>query len=120
MRQKLFFAFLLSMFGALLFLPVLMQSTKPISHDLWPEIAQNINLHYQVGQKPEVDEQIHWYIQHPKAFRALLSNAEPYLYYVYQQIRQRHLPAELVLIPIMKAIIIHLHNPTWAPLVYGK
>lgn len=103
MRQKLFFAFLLSMLGALLFLPVLMQSTKPISHGLWPEIAQNINLHYQVGQKPEVDEQIHWYIQHPKAFRALLKNAEPYLYYVYQQIRRRHLPAELVLIPIIES-----------------
>lgn len=103
MRPKLFFAFLLSMLGALLFLPVLMQSTKPISHDLWPEIAQNINLHYQVGQQPEVDEQIHWYTQHPKAFRALLNNAEPYLYYVYQQIRRRHLPAELVLIPIIES-----------------
>lgn len=105
MREKIFFAFavILSMLGALLFLPLVMQSAKPHHNDLWPEIAQNITLQYQVGQQAQVDEQIRWYMHHPKTLNALLGNAEPYLYYVYQQIRQRHLPAELSLIPIIES-----------------
>lgn len=103
MRLKIFFAFLLSMLGALLFLPFLVQGAKTHHNDLWPEIAQNITLHYQMGQQAQVDEQIRWYVRHPKTLYALLGNAKPYLYYVYQQIQQRHLPAELSLVPIIES-----------------
>src|ERR1700681_4122211 len=94
MRQKIFFAFLLSMFGLLLLVPLVMPTAHTARNDLWPEIARHIDIDYKIGQHPDVDNQIRWYLQHPKTLHALFTNAQPYLYYVYQQIRARHLPAE--------------------------
>lgn len=102
-RQKIFFAFLLGMFSLLLLVPLVMPTAHTPRNDLWPEIARHIDMDYKVGQNPEVDNQIRWYLQHPKTLQALFTNAQPYLYYVYQQIRERHLPAELALIPIIES-----------------
>ncbi len=102
MGQKIFTALFLVIFS-LLFIPFLLTKAVSPRSNIWPEISSHIRIDYKMGQQAEVDKQIDWYLDHPKVLHALLSNAQPYLYYVYQQIQQRNLPAELALIPIIES-----------------
>lgn len=52
---------------------------------------------------PAVREKINWYMNNPDYFYRCATRAAPYLYYISQQISQRHLPAELLLIPIIES-----------------
>ncbi len=103
MRQKFFTALLLNFFGLLLVFPAFISHARPQALDLWTEIAQNFNLSNTGIQQADVDKQIRQYVKQPQALKHLISNANPYLYYVYQQIQQRGLPAELALIPLIES-----------------
>ncbi len=52
---------------------------------------------------PAVREKINWYMNNPDYFYRCATRAAPYLYYISQQIDMRHLPAELLLIPIIES-----------------
>lgn len=103
MSQKICFFMLLGTLSVLLLIPSMIPPAISAQNNLWPEIGRHISLDYQFGEQPEVDSQIRWYVQHPKILQNLLVNAQPYLYYVYQQVRERHLPAELALIPFIES-----------------
>ena len=72
------------------------------SANLWDEISYTFSLpHYE--NTAEVQKHIQWYMKHKAYFYRVTKRAQPYLYYIYQQIRQRHLPTELVLIPMIES-----------------
>ncbi len=102
MRHKFLIALLFNFFGLLLLFPAFI-SARPPGSGLWTEIAKNFNLNNTGIQQAAVDQQIHRYVKQPQALRKLIANASPYLYYVYQQIQQRGLPAELALIPLIES-----------------
>lgn len=105
MQHKLWIALVLSIFSLLMLTPAMVFSLqpRPAQTDLWSEIGQHFTLVHHADQQADVDQQIHWYVTHPKTLQKLIANAQPYLYYVYQQVRLRHLPAELALIPIIES-----------------
>ena len=51
----------------------------------------------------KVTEQIHWFHNHQHYLARLLTKAAPYMYYVFMQVKTRHLPGELVLMPIVES-----------------
>lgn len=77
--------------------------TKHIpSANLWDEISYNFSLpHYE--NTAEVQKYIQWYMKHKNYFYSVAARSQSYLYYIYQQVRQRHLPTELVLIPMIES-----------------
>lgn len=77
-------------------------------NNLWDQIAQGFSLPSETSDNPAVRNQINWYITHPILFEAMVNNAKPYLYYVYQQVQARHLPGELTLLPLVESG----YNPT--------
>ncbi|MHA7841551.1 MAG: transglycosylase SLT domain-containing protein [Gammaproteobacteria bacterium] len=72
------------------------------SANLWDEISYTFSLpHYE--NTAEVQKYIHWYMKHKDYFYRVAERSQPYLYYIYQQVRQRHLPTELVFIPMIES-----------------
>lgn len=72
------------------------------SDNLWDEISHHFSLpHYE--NTLEVQHYINWYMNHADYFYQIAEQAKPYLYYIYQQVQQRHLPTELVLIPVIES-----------------
>jgi membrane-bound lytic murein transglycosylase D len=50
-----------------------------------------------------VRQQIRWYQHNQDHLNHIIAEAAPYIYYIYQQTQQRHLPAELALIPVIES-----------------
>lgn len=70
--------------------------------NLWDALREEFVLqHYE--NTPAVQEKIEWFMNNQDYLLRSASRAAPYLYYILQQVRKRHLPAELVLLPIIES-----------------
>lgn len=70
--------------------------------NLWDELRHEFVLpHYENNY--QVQEQIQWFVNHQDFLLNSAARAGPFLYYILQQVRKRHLPAEFVLLPIMES-----------------
>lgn len=72
------------------------------SSNMWDIVRSEFSLpHYE--ENPEVQEQIEWFLNNQDFLLRAATRAGPYLYYISQQVRKRHLPAELVLLPMIES-----------------
>lgn len=70
--------------------------------NLWDVLREEFTLeHYE--NTPAVQAKIEWFMNNQDYLLRSASRAAPYLYYILQQVRKRHLPAELVLLPIIES-----------------
>jgi len=70
--------------------------------NMWDELRDEFTLpHYE--DSPQVQQQIQWFLNHPDFLMHSATRAAPYLYYILQQVRKRHLPAETVLLPMIES-----------------
>ncbi len=67
--------------------------------NLWEEIGDGLKIP-NAENRPEVQAQIRWFLTHQGYLQRTTERARPYLYMVYQEVKSRHLPTELVLLPI--------------------
>lgn len=70
--------------------------------DLWEVLRSEFILpHYEENR--EVQQQIQWYLNNQAFLMHSATRAAPYLYFILQQVRKRHLPAEVALLPIIES-----------------
>jgi membrane-bound lytic murein transglycosylase D len=72
------------------------------SHNLWSQIIHDFALSHNVDS-PDVQQQIRWYLNHPDYLQTITTDSQYYLYYVYHEVKKRHLPSELVLLPVIES-----------------
>lgn len=72
------------------------------ANNLWDNLREEFSLpHYE--DSPAVQEKINWFMNNQDYLLRSASRAAPYLFYISQQVKKRHLPAELVLLPIIES-----------------
>lgn len=70
--------------------------------NLWDVLRDEFSLeHYE--DNPAVQAKIEWFMNNQDYLLRSATRAAPYLYYISQQVKKRHLPAELVLLPIVES-----------------
>lgn len=70
--------------------------------NLWDVLREEFTLpHYEENQA--VQERVEWFMNNQDFLLRAASRAAPYLHYILQQVRKKHLPAELVLLPIVES-----------------
>ncbi len=70
--------------------------------NLWETLREEFVLpHYE--DNPYVQNQIQWFLTHQAFLQSAATRAAPYLYFILQQTRLRHLPAEVVLLPMIES-----------------
>jgi membrane-bound lytic murein transglycosylase D len=70
--------------------------------NFWDVLRDEFSLpHYE--DNPIVQEKIEWFMNNQGFLLRSATRAAPYLYYISQQVKNRHLPAELVLLPIVES-----------------
>lgn len=70
--------------------------------NFWDVLREEFSLpHYE--DNPLVQEKIEWFMNNQGFLLRSATRAAPYLYYISQQVKNRHLPAELVLLPIIES-----------------
>lgn len=76
-------------------------SVQATGQDLWERVQSQLTLHR--TEHKRIDEQRNWYENNPEYMRRVSKRAQPYLHYVVEQVEQRGMPVELVLLPIMES-----------------
>ncbi len=70
--------------------------------NIWNLLRKQFTLpHYE--KNPLVQSKIDWFLNHQDYLLRSMTRAAPYLYFILQQAKKRHLPAELVLLPIIES-----------------
>jgi membrane-bound lytic murein transglycosylase D len=70
--------------------------------DLWDVLRAEFSLpHYE--NNPYVQNQIQFFLHHQDFLMEATTRAAPYLYFILQQARKRHLPIEVVLLPMIES-----------------
>lgn len=70
--------------------------------NLWDVLRDEFSLpHYE--NNPIVHDKILWYLNNQVYLLHSATRAAPFLYYILQQVKKRHLPAEIVLLPIIES-----------------
>lgn len=70
--------------------------------NLWDVLREEFSLnHY--DNTAAVQAKIEWFMNNQDYLLRSATRAAPYLYYILQQVRKRHLPAELVLLPMIES-----------------
>ncbi|MBA2649116.1 MAG: transglycosylase SLT domain-containing protein [Legionella sp.] len=71
-------------------------------NDVWAALRQGCHLNYEV-RRPEVQKQIRWLVAHPGYIQTACRQSEPYIYHILKELKQRNLPAELALLPMIES-----------------
>lgn len=70
--------------------------------DVWDVLRSEFKLTHEIS-RPEVQKQIRWLKQHPGYLYKVSRQAEPYIYHIVSEIKKRHLPGELALVPMIES-----------------
>lgn len=73
------------------------------SNSLWRVMGPQFKLAKRYDWHRSVRHQIRWFEHHPVYVKSLTRNATPYIYYVYQQAKARHIPLEIALLPMIES-----------------
>lgn len=68
----------------------------------WKHIRENFTLDHEV-HRAEVQEQIRWLQMHPQYLYRVLYHSAPYLYFVSQEVKERKIPGEIALVPVVES-----------------
>jgi membrane-bound lytic murein transglycosylase D len=74
---------------------------KPQHDDLWTEIGDSFTL--PIPENKRLTSQRNWYAKHPEYLDRVAKRAEPFLYYIVQELKANDMPIELALLPIVES-----------------
>lgn len=72
------------------------------SHSIWTRIHAGFQLPSDI-QHEALETEINWFAKHPEYIHRVIARADPFLYYIMEEIEKRNMPAELVLLPIVES-----------------
>jgi membrane-bound lytic murein transglycosylase D len=92
--------------------PVVKNKTEEVKEHIPPISAQALDdvwgrikaqLSFADSSHPAVQKRIAWYLTHPNYMDEISRRAEPYLYYIVNEVEKRGLPIELALMPLIES-----------------
>lgn len=70
--------------------------------DLWARLRAGFTLPHPMYQG-RVNDSLNWYGERQEFLSRVVDRAEPYLYYITEQLEQRDMPTELALLPVVES-----------------
>lgn len=71
-------------------------------NNLWNYLGKHLSLSA-TGGDGRVQGELNWYIHHGQYLQRVASRAQPYLYYIVQQIKIRKMPLDIALLPVVES-----------------
>jgi membrane-bound lytic murein transglycosylase D len=69
--------------------------------DTWDRVRKGFT--FAVPDKKRVTNQRNWYLRHPSYMERVSKRAEPFLYYIVEELEKAGMPTELALLPIVES-----------------
>ncbi|MGZ9898378.1 lytic transglycosylase [Shewanella gaetbuli] len=70
-------------------------------NDVWQRIRNGMQL--DIADKALINQYRQWYIDNPRHLEIISQRAEPFLYFILEEVEKRNLPTELALLPIIES-----------------
>ncbi|PSL15177.1 membrane-bound lytic murein transglycosylase D [Marinobacterium halophilum] len=80
------------------------EASKPDQQpeDLWALSRQHMQLPLDL-EHPRIQTQLNWYQRHPSHLLRVTERAQPYYYYILNEVLKRDMPAEMALLPMIES-----------------
>ncbi len=72
-----------------------------LSNDVWQRIRSK--LQFSIPDNPRITSQRDWFVKHPNYLNRVAKRAEPFLYYIVEELEANNIPAEIALLPIVES-----------------
>jgi membrane-bound lytic murein transglycosylase D len=72
-----------------------------VETDLWQRLRKQYNMPH-VDHK-RIDREVDWYARHPNYLDRVAERADPYLYFIVEEVERRRIPGEIALLPIVES-----------------
>lgn len=72
-----------------------------VEDDIWQRIRNNLS--FEVEQNRRVIVQRNWYAKHPGYLERVAKRAEPFMYYILEELEANNIPVEIALLPIVES-----------------
>lgn len=70
--------------------------------NLWLLLGKDLKMNHYSSQ-PQVQQRIQWYMHHKGYLERVAKRGSPYVYYILQELKLRHMPSEIALLPIIES-----------------
>jgi membrane-bound lytic murein transglycosylase D len=72
-----------------------------LSDDVWQRIRAGVS--FDIPDNKRVSSQRNWYVKHPRYLDRVAKRAEPFLYYIVEELEKNDIPLEIALLPIVES-----------------
>jgi membrane-bound lytic murein transglycosylase D len=72
-----------------------------VANTIWQRIRPQ--LHFEIPQNRRVISQRNWYVKHKSYLDRVAKRAEPFIYYIVEELEKNNMPVELTLLPIVES-----------------
>lgn len=69
--------------------------------NIWDDIGRR--LYFPIPDQKRIQQALSWYKRHPGYIERVTHRASPYLYHIVSELRERNMPMELALLPIVES-----------------
>jgi membrane-bound lytic murein transglycosylase D len=79
-----------------------LKDTKAIDeNNIWPRIQKQLT--FDIPEQKRLVSQRNWYVKHPSYLKRVAKRAEPFLYYIVDELEKNNMPIELALLPVVES-----------------
>ncbi|MGB2739477.1 MAG: LysM peptidoglycan-binding domain-containing protein [Cognaticolwellia sp.] len=77
------------------------QEESYVSNDVWQRIRAN--LQFTIPNDTRITSQRDWFLKHPTYLQRVAKRAEPFLFYIVDELEKNDIPLEIALLPIVES-----------------
>ena len=77
------------------------KNKHPVHNNIWHEMSNHFYL--APAHTEKYQDYIQYYLKHPNHLKRVSKRAEPYLYFILEEIKKRQMPYEIALLPIVES-----------------
>jgi membrane-bound lytic murein transglycosylase D len=70
-------------------------------NNIWPRIRSQLT--FDIPDEKRLISQRNWYVKHPSYLKRVAKRAEPFLYYIVDELEKNNMPLELALLPVVES-----------------
>lgn len=79
-----------------------LKETPDISTDnIWPRIQAQLS--FDITENKRLIAQRNWFVKHPSYLKRVAKRAEPFLYYIVDELEKNNMPIEIALLPVVES-----------------
>lgn len=80
---------------------VLEQAPSVDENNIWPRIQGQLS--FDIPEQQRLIAQRNWFVKHPTYLKRVAKRAEPFLFYIVEELEKNNMPIELALLPVVES-----------------